>query len=576
MWRLLCAAAVGLPLLSRAELADHCTAIAVGPKATADGASLVGQSADAEGGPGYSVVYVPAQDHAAGSRRPVLDQVIGVKIGSIPQVPHTYAYSYTRYGVMNEHKVAFGESTCSARIAASSLAHNGTALFSNAELTKITLERCTTARCAVKLMGDMAVNDGGFYGEDSGVETGGEALVVADTIEAWVFHILADPTGRSAIWAAQRVPDDHVAFVPNTFVIREMDLHSAEDFMLSPNAQSVALTHGWWDQQAPFNFAQAFSLGEYSSPHYSARRLWRAYDLLAPSLHLDPTKEITEMDGAYPFSVKPDRLLSVDDIFRVYRDYYEGTPFSLVADTLAAGPFNSPLRVAAAAEEGKVPTGAWERPISIYRTDYAVLSACHPKGHGIVWFAPHTPHASIFTPVWTSAAPEVARPYVVDAKLSVDRESLYWAANAVSNWAFGSMFSHAILDIRAAQAAWEPQAEALAEKLRLASPSEHTKLLADFAAKVHAGWWDLFWSLMGKYNDGYVVTHAKDGSVTSTAVGYPSWWLKAVDFEHALDAPSASFANQRSRMAAAAKTMAEIDARRTKPQAARAVSQIVV
>merc|ERR1711976_985553 len=89
------------------------------------------------------------------------------------------------------------------------------------------------------------------------------------------------------------------------------------------------------------------------------------------------------------------------------------------------------------------------------------------------------------------------------------------------------MFSHAILDIRAAQAEWEPQARALAEKLVSASPSEHTKLLTDFAAKVHAGWWDLFWALMGKYNDGYVVTHGKDGAVTSAAVGYPSWWLKA-------------------------------------------------
>lgn len=346
--------------------------------------------------------------------------------------------------------------------------------------------------------------------------------------------------------------------------------------MLSPNAQGVALNYGWWDQRAPFNFARAFSLGEYSNPHYSARRLWRAYDLLAPSLHLDASKEITEVDGAYPFSVKPDHLLSVTDIFRVYRDYYEGTPFSLVADTLAAGPFNSPLRVAAGAEEGKVPMGAWERPISIYRTDYAVLSACHPNGHGVVWFAPHTPHASIFTPAWTSAASEIARPYVVDAKQSVDRDSLYWAASAVSNWAFGSMFSHAILDIRAAQAEWEPQAQVLAERLVSASPAEHTKLLADFAAKVHAGWWDVFWSLVGKYNDGYVVTHSKDGAVTSTAVGYPSWWLKDVGFEHSLDAPSASFVSLKGRMASAAKTMAEIDARRKKPQSARMASEIVV
>merc|ERR1719325_245483 len=471
---------------------------------------------------------------------------------------------------MNEHKLAFGESTCSARIVASSLAHNGTALFSNSELTHIALERCSSARCAIALMGDLAVNQGGFYGESNDVNTGGEALLVADPAEAWVFHILADPTGKSAIWAAQRVPDDHVSWVPNTFVIREMDL-SSDAFMLSPNAAVVAKEFGWWDGKSRFNFARAFSLGEYSNPHYSSRRLWRAFDLLAPSLRLDPSLEITDVDGAYPFSVKPDRLLSTSDIFQVFRDYYEGTPFSLVGDTPAAGPFNSPLRVAAGDSEAKVPTGGWERPISIYRTDYAVLSACHPEGHGLVWLAPHTPHASVFTPAWTSASTMVARQYVVNNKLSVDRESLFWAVRAVSNWAFGSMFSRAILDIRAAQNELELKSQALAATLRYAQAAEHNDQLETFASKVHGAWWDLFWSLVGKYNDGFVVTHGEDGAVSSAAVGYPAWWLKAVSFDKTLDAPSSSFDDLKRRMSVAAAQMKKIDAARKRP--AMAVQQ---
>merc|ERR1719478_1178873 len=149
---------------------DHCTAFVAGSKATKEGAPYVGQTNDAEGGPGDSMVFVPAADHAKGSMRPVHDQETGKKIGEIPQVSHTYAYSYLSYGVMNEHKLAFGETTCSGRFWARSLAHNGTALFSNSALSKIALERCTTARCAIKLMGDLAVNHGGFYGEDVVVE----------------------------------------------------------------------------------------------------------------------------------------------------------------------------------------------------------------------------------------------------------------------------------------------------------------------------------------------------------------------------------------------------------------------
>lgn len=565
MFPLLLLVSLAIVLVDGSPQADHCTAFAVGPKASADGSSMVGQTDDAEGGPGSSIIFVPAQDHAPGSLRPVLDQETNRPIGSVPQVPHTFAYTYATggYGLMNEHKVAFGESTCSARITAKSLAHNGTAKFSNKELSMIALERCTTARCAIELMGNLSM-DGGFYGEDYDVDTGGEALLVADPNEAWVFHILADPSGRSAIWAAQRVPDDHMVVVPNTFVIRGMDMKS-RNFMLSPNAIPVAMQFGWWDGTGTFDFARAFSLGEYANPHYSSRRLWRAFNLVAPSVQLDPSKEITERDGAYPFSIKPDRLLAPADMFAIYRDYYEGTPYSLVDNTLAAGPFNSPLRVAGGDQESQVQTGAWERPISIYRTDYGVVNVCPPKGHGLVWFAPHTPHASIFSPAWSTASDAVARPYVVNSFKSVDHESLFWAVSSVSNWAFGSMFSHVILDIRAAQAEQESKARTFASALQHAPAEEHASRLARQATDVHSAWWNLFWTLVGKYNDGYIITHGPKGDFTSKAVGYPKWWLDATKFDSAVAAPSSSFSNLKQRMAAASVEMTKIEAGRVHP-----------
>ena len=116
---------------------------------------------------------------------------------------------------MNEHQVAIGESTCASKLWAAPTTAGGKAIIEARELSRIALERCKTAREAVLLMGELAVKYG-FYaadwsgGDDSKGE-GGEALTVVDPEEAWVFHVLSDDTGTSAVWAAQRVPDDHVS-----------------------------------------------------------------------------------------------------------------------------------------------------------------------------------------------------------------------------------------------------------------------------------------------------------------------------------------------------------------------------
>lgn len=48
-----------------------------------------------------------------------------------------------------------------------------------------------------------------------------------------MFHLLADDTGASAVWAAQKVPDDHITAVANQFVIGELDLSDSVNYMAS-------------------------------------------------------------------------------------------------------------------------------------------------------------------------------------------------------------------------------------------------------------------------------------------------------------------------------------------------------
>ena len=78
------------------------------------------------------------------------------------------------------------------------------------------MERCATARCAIRTMGDLATEHG-FYGASGSFEGGSETLLIADTSEGWVMHFVPYPETNSAVWVAKRVPDDEVTVVMNMF-----------------------------------------------------------------------------------------------------------------------------------------------------------------------------------------------------------------------------------------------------------------------------------------------------------------------------------------------------------------------
>ena len=245
-------------LLASLAAIDACTTILVGRKASADGSVMCSHTNDGEAITDARLVRVPARDHAPGARRPVFfspedyPRYVGydrgleayypvggqepmAAIGSLPEVNATYAYFEETYGALNEKQVGMGESTCSC-VDWTALGGRDSepcggdtdgpcALLSVDELTRIAMERASTAREAVSLMGHLAVEHG-FYGADS-FEGSAESLMVVDPRDAWIFHVLPHPSGTSAAWAAQRIPDDHVAVVPNAFVIREANLSDA-------------------------------------------------------------------------------------------------------------------------------------------------------------------------------------------------------------------------------------------------------------------------------------------------------------------------------------------------------------
>ena len=385
-------------------LALGCTTIVVGKDATADGSVIVSHSNDGEGATDPRLVYIPAATHAKNTMRPIFfapesypryvgtargnvsaylpvgNQTAFAPIGHIPEVASTFSYFEETYGALNEHQVGIGESTCSGVFGTKAAGHGGKALMSVDTLTQLAMERTTSSRAAVQLMGDLAVQYG-FYGAGS-FEGSAESLLVSDPNEAFIFHILPDDTGTSAIWAAQRVPDDHVGVVANAFVIREVNFTDSHTFLGSASVHAVAQKKGWWKpSDGLLDFSQIYSDGEYAHKFYSGRRMWGVYRLLAAKMQLRPDYDEYLKSRPYPVTAPPDAKLTVADVAKAMRSYYEGSPFDQTV-TKAAGPWGTPDHVAGGSSDGKV-KGNWERTIGLYRTSdsYIVQSGGQTAGY---------------------------------------------------------------------------------------------------------------------------------------------------------------------------------------------------
>eukprot|EP00668_Euglena_longa_P001345 GGOE01001597.1.p1 GENE.GGOE01001597.1~~GGOE01001597.1.p1 ORF type:complete len:559 (+),score=140.68 GGOE01001597.1:26-1702(+) len=545
---LLCAWACGL--------GRGCTVLMAARGATLDGSLLTSHTNDGDGKTDGRLFRVPAMDHPPNAQRPIYPapeeyprlvlsdgsrgrgnyvpepgQTETKPLGQIPQVNHTYALFEATYGIVNEHGLAIGESTCSsvnwAKLGYTKPA-SPMAIMSIDELSRIAMERCKTAREAVATMGHLA-EQYGFFGPDS-FEGVGESLMVVDPQEAWVFHILNDPTHSTAIWAAQRVPDDHVVVVANMFIIRTITPGDDVNFLYSGNLFTIAESHKLWTPGTPFDFTQVYSDGEYAHKYYTGRRMWGAAHLLAPSLHLPAEYGNLRTDAPYPFSFKPDRPVAPTDFFRVLRDWYAGTPYDLTKG-LAAGPFGSPNRYAAGAGESLV-KGNWERSITLARTTYSfvveVSAAAPAHARAVLWFGPHAAHGTCYIPIPCGAL-EVPQPYRIARQGVLDRGSAFWAFRYVENLA-NLKFSYTIPHIKSAQQMFEKQGALLVESWR-SSRINVTSSMSAHALKVLSAWWSLGDALMVQYADGYITTPA-GGQDSFTPTGYPAWWLTAVGYEN--------------------------------------------
>lgn len=546
------------------QTGEGCTTIIVTKGASADGSVMVSHSDDNEL-IDQRIIRVPARNHAPGELRPVFCTAaamgefpqynsfiyprmvtsdrgrgydtagsVSIPLGHIPQVEKTYAYFDGSYGIMNEHQLMFGECTNGAKVTPDP--DPGKRIFYSAELSRVALERCRTAREAIKVIGEL-IEEYGYYGT-------GETLPVGDTTEGWVIEMTPSPDGVGGLWVAKKVPDGEIFVGANEFRIREVDPDDP-DMMFSKNLHEIAQKHGWWKpEDGKLDWLKTVSLGEYNHPYYSLRRVWRVFSLAAPSRDFSPWVE----DGLtrdYPFSVKPDKKLSVRDVMRLHRDHYEGTGFDLTKG-VAAGPFGYPDRYYGpydgkgdVGDPSRKLGGAWERPLSVTYCGYVYVNQARgwlpdPIG-GIMWLGLDKPSDTVFIPFHVGVTSLPRSVEVCDTE-KFSRESAWWTFNFLSNYQ-GLKYSYMHKEVTELQEQLEKgflvllsEVEKRALELYSKDPSKAEEYLTEFAenntASTLTAWWDLAEHLIVKYNDGLL---NEPGNVGQPQ-GYPQEWLETTSW----------------------------------------------
>ena len=513
--------AVAVPLAAESPKLESCTVIGAGRLATVDGSVITSHTDCCSE---CRIQVIPGRTYPKGSQAPVHWGMVyfgaeddrhalplgefGRVIGHIPQVERTFTYFHTGYSQMNERQLAIGESTCSQRAELDVAWIEGlTNQIMTVEQAQVfALQRCSTAREAVKLIGSL-VEKYGFLPSCGG----SEALCIADPRELWTMEICSvgpewtPESGKpGAIWVARRVPDDNVVVIANYFRIREFDLKSP-DTLASPNVVKEAVDRGWYDLKSgrPFVWQEAYAPAILEG---NLSRMWLVSSTLAPSLKPWPKRTLNDpasprtiyaqpFEGAafYPWSFKPEKKISVRDVIAFQRSAFEDTIYDMTWDPawmVPAGggrfeksPMASPY---ISADMEKVLRVRHHRTIA--GQGYGMVAQLRswlpdPVG-GVYWVYVDNPKVGPYVPIYAGVS-DVSPLYKTYDFRAYSEDSARWAYDFVEKLAL-LRWQPALKDVEAARAPLEDAffadqaaVEAQAAALLKTDPAAGVKYLTD-------------------------------------------------------------------------------------------------
>ena len=502
-----------------------CTNFLVGKDASADGSTMITYAADSYALYGF-LHYVPATDHPADAVREVKDWDTGKPLCTIPQVAHTYNV----VGNMNEHQLTIGETTFGGRpeLEVGEGIDYGSLIY-------IALERCKTAREAIKCMTDLVA--------EYGYASSGETFSIADPNEVWMMELIGKgKVEKGAVWVATRVPDDCIAAHANQARFTTINFKDKENWMWSKDVVKFARKQGYYTgkKDEDFNFQEAYAPYDFSGLYVCEARVWSFFRKFSGDMdkYFDfaSGKTFVETGGKYagermPLYIRPNHKVSAQELKNCMRDQYEGTPLDITQGP-DAGPWNSKLRYGSLGFQYDSVQYWFERPIATQQTAWSFVAQMRgyesAKAGGILWFGVDDAASTVYVPMYSTITevPECFKEGNGDM-YNYSPTSAWWTYNIVANWAY-TKYSAMMPDIKKVQAAWEDKFNAQVEAVDTQVANMDAAQAAEFLTKYScaqaqestAAWKDLGIYLFVKYLDGQE-RKEKDGQFIRNAYGEP-------------------------------------------------------
>lgn len=231
-------------------------------------------------------------------------------------------------------------------------------------------------------------------------------------------------------WIARRVPEDHYVTMPNQLGIDSFDLEDAEgpgrDHLASPDLRAflreyhldLTLRSGSTGGDTAFNPREAFGSHTEHDHLYNTPRAWYMQRTLSPHAEDWDAGRPGASPAAddLPWSRRPERLLTVEDVKDVLSSHYQGTVFD---------PYSP---------RGTDAERRAFRPIGINRHNALAILQIRgdlPAAHrSVQWIAYASLPFTTLIPMFTNV--EEAPAYLSTTGETVSTDSFYWTSRMIA------------------------------------------------------------------------------------------------------------------------------------------------